>query len=261
MNKLGSNKQSIDESLAVPLYHQVYLILREYIRSGLYPVGSVLPSETSLCEEFAVSRITVRRAMRELANSGVIVRQRGKGTFVSENENNPLTQNALDDLVQNVQAIGELTEVQHIASEKIGANSDIADRLSIRFGDLVLKSSQIRLSKGEPLSVIITYVPENVAKKLQLETEKQPMLVRLIEAGVSVGHANQDVTATLAEPAIAVQLGIEVGSPLLKLTRLVFDDADNPVEWLTALYRADRYAIKTTLSHETIGQQSGWHLT
>jgi hypothetical protein len=58
---------------------------------------------------------------------------------------------------------------------------------------------------------------------------------------------------------IAAQLGIEVGSPLLRLTRLVFDDTERPVEWLTALYRADRYAVRTALTHETIGQVSGWH--
>ena len=71
-------------------------------------------------------------------------------------------------------------------------------------------------------------------------------------------RADQEITATLAEPVIAVQLRIEVGSPLLKITRLVFDSNDQPVEWLSALYRADRYAVRTSLTHETVGRQSSW---
>ena len=259
MNKMDPVSRSVDETLAIPLYHQVYLILREHIRSGVYAATAALPSEAALCEDFNVSRITVKRAMRELATDGLIVRHRGKGTFVAESGTTSTQPDALEDLVQNVQAIGESTDVLHLASDLIEANPDIAAKLVVGSGQKVLKSNHLRLSDGEPLAVIVTYVPEDVADKLDPETVQQPMLVRLSDAGIALDRADQDVTATLAEPTIAVQLGIEVGSPLLRLTRLVFDDTERPVEWLTALYRADRYAVRTALTHETIGQVSGWY--
>ncbi len=258
MNKIGTVARPVDETLAVPLYHQVYLILRENIRAGMYPPGEPLPSETALCKEFDVSRITVKRAMRDLVRDGLVLRQRGKGTFVADGAVEPSRPDALDDLLQTVQALGAATDVQHLANESVEPAQDISQKLQIKPGDRVLKSSHLRISDDQPLAIIATYVPIHVAERLDPSTERKPMLVRLSEAGVAFARADQEVTATLAEPVAAVQLGIEVGSPLLKLTRLVFDQNEQPVEWLTAFYRADRYAVRTSLTHETTGRQSSW---
>ena len=257
MNEIAPIRHPVDDTLAVPLYHQVYLILKEGIRSGTYGAGSALPIEHTLCEDFGVSRITVKRAMRELVNDGLVVRQRGKGTFVAENAPGP-ARNALDDLLQSVQAIGAATDVANLSSEILEPAVDVAAKLELSSQAKVFRSHQIRLSDGEPLAFIIAYVPEDVAKQLDPETENLPMLVRLNMAGVPVARAEQEVTATLADPTIAVQLGIEVGAPLLKLTRLVFNDSNQPVEWLTSFYRGDRYAMRTSLTHENVGRQSTW---
>lgn len=257
MNEIANIGHAVDDSLAIPLYHQVYLILKDSIRSGVYASGSALPIEPVLCDEFGVSRITVKRAMRELVADGLVVRQRGKGTFVAENAETP-ARNALDDLLQSVQAIGDATDVRHLASELCTPPADVALKLNLTNGMLVLRSNQLRLSEGEPLAVIVAYVPEKIANSLSEGTENLPMLVRLSNAGIPVDRAEQEVTATLAEPTIAGLLGIEIGAPLLKLTRLVFDDSDKPVEWLTSFYRGDRYAMRTSLTHEIIGRHSSW---
>lgn len=252
-----STARPIDESLAVPLYHQVYLVLKENIRSGVYPRGVPLPPEHILCDEFGVSRITIKHAMKDLVADGFVVRQRGKGTFIADDFSGG-PPDALDDLFKSVQAIGAATEVQHLAADTIVASSDIADKLMLEDDRQVLRSNQLRLSDGEPLAVIVAYVPAWVAAQLDQSTENKPMLVRLIEADVPVTRADQEVTATLADPAIAAPLGVEVGAPLLKLTRLVFDHHDKPVEWLTSYYRGDRYAMRTSLTHETVGRSSTW---
>jgi GntR family transcriptional regulator len=255
VNEISDIRHPVDETLAIPLYHQVYLILKEGIRSGTYSAGSALPIESTLCTEFGVSRITVKRAMRELVADGLVVRQRGKGTFVADDAPGP-ARNALDDLLQSVQAIGAATDVQHLASEIQIPAADVGSMLELKGDTKVLRSNQLRLSDGEPLAVIIAYVPENIASQLDPKTENLPMLVRLNMAGVPVARAEQEVTATLADPAVAAPLGLEVGAPLLKLTRLVFDDSDQPVEWLTSFYRGDRYAMRTSLTHENVGRHS-----
>ena len=66
MNEMRAIHNPVDDSIAVPLYHQVYLILKENIRSGEYAPDTALPIEPALCEEFGVSRITIKRAMKEL---------------------------------------------------------------------------------------------------------------------------------------------------------------------------------------------------
>lgn len=257
MNEIGTIARPVDESLAVPLYHQVYLILKEKIRAGAYPKDVPLPPEHMLCEEFGVSRITIKHAMKDLVADGYVVRQRGRGTFVAEDMVSG-TPNALDDLLKSVQAIGAATEVKHLAAAIVPAAPDIARKLQLDDNSDVLRSRQLRLSDGEPLAVIVAYVPEWIAQQLDDATENKPMLVRLIEAQVPVARADQEVTATLADPAIASPLGVEVGAPLLKLTRLVFDQHDKPVEWLTSYYRGDRYAMRTSLTHETVGRASTW---
>ncbi|MEQ8733827.1 MAG: GntR family transcriptional regulator [Rhodospirillaceae bacterium] len=257
MNKISAIKHAVDDGLAVPLYHQVYLILKENVRSGTYSTGTALPTEQALCKEFRVSRITVKRAMRELVADGFVVRHRGKGTFVAEGVAAP-SSDAMTDLLKSVEAIGAATDVRHLSSDLMTPPTDVAEKLKLEAGAMVLKSSQIRLSDGEPLSLIVTYVPQIIAEQLDAGSENLPMLVQLNKAGVPVARAEQEVTATLAEPAVAVPLGIEVGAPLLKLTRLILDDAGQPVEWLTSLYRGDRYAMRTSLTHETSGRTSGW---
>lgn len=257
MNEVGPIERSVDESLAVPLYHQVYLILKENIRSGVYPRDVPLPPEHTLCEEFGVSRITIKHAMKDLVADGYVVRQRGKGTFVADDVTGAPA-DAMDDLLKSVQAIGAATEVQHLAADVIPVPSDIADKLKLDENRKALRSKQLRLTEGKPLAVIVAYVPEWVAAKLDQSTENKPMLVRLIDAGIAVARADQEITATLADPAVAGPLGVEVGAPLLKLTRLVFDKDDTPVEWLTSYYRGDRYAMRTSLTHETAGRTSTW---
>lgn len=257
MNELTAIDKSVDESLAIPLYHQVYLILKENIRSGVYPKDVALPPEHVLCEDFGVSRITIKHAMKDLVADGFVVRQRGKGTFVADDLTNE-PPDALDDLLKSVEAIGAATEVQHLAADVISAPPEVSEKLKLNGDKRALRANQLRLSGGKPLAVIVAYVPESVAVQLDQTTENEPMLVRLIEAGVPVARADQEITATLADPAIASPLGVEVGAPLLKLTRLVFDHDDKPVEWLTSYYRGDRYAMRTSLTHETTGRTSSW---
>jgi GntR family transcriptional regulator len=259
MNRLVKPIASVDENLAVPLYHQVYLVLRENIRNGGYNAGPV-PTEAELCADFGVSRITIKRAMHELGKEGLIVRQRGRGTFVSEPARPPAAQrDSLDELLRNVMAIGAATEMQRLDGGFTGASTEVAAKLCCDIGATIYATNQIRRSDGIPIAVIRACVPQDVAERLPgRDTSAQPMLAQLQKAGVRVARADQAITATIADPTLAAALEIEVGSPIIRLTRLVFDDTDRPVEWLIAFYRGDRYEYRTTLTRETSGSHAEW---
>lgn len=248
----------VDENLALPLYHQVYLVLRENIRNGVYSGGSI-PTEAELCAAFGVSRITVKRAMHELSKEGLIVRQRGRGTFVAESSRLPQAKrDSLDDLLRNVMAIGAATEMQRLDGGFVPATPDVASKLNCDAGAIIFAAHQIRRSRGQPIALIRAYVPKDVAEQLvDRDTNAQPMLAQLQKAGVSVARADQAITASIADPTTAATLAIEVGAPIIRLTRLVFDTANRPVEWLTALYRADRYEYRTTLVREGLTADGG----
>ncbi|MBP01891.1 MAG: hypothetical protein CMM25_03650 [Rhodospirillaceae bacterium] len=243
---------------AIPLYHQVYLILKEKIISQEYIGVTALPTEDELCAEFKVSRITIKRAMHELSLEGLIIRHRGKGTFVASPINKKLAPNAMNDLLETVQAIGDATQVQQISEGFLIPNDDIKDRLKLADNEEVLCSKQLRLVKRTPLAVITTYIPEDIARQLNDFSNNLPMLVQLKNIGVPIDNAFQEVTATLAEPRIALHLNMEVGAPLLKLTRLIIDNSGKPVEWLISYYRGDKYAMRTKLHHHSTGRTSTW---
>ncbi len=258
MNRISRPVPAVDENLAVPLYHQVYLVLRENIRNGVYGSGAV-PTEAELCISFGVSRITIKRAMHELSKENLIVRQRGRGTFVAESSRVPQAKrDSLDDLLRNVMAIGAATEMQRLDGGYIPASPEVAVKLECSEGTDIFATHQVRRSLGQPIAIIRAYVPRDVAEQLpNRNTSAQPMLAQLQQAGIAVARADQAITATIADPATAATLAVEVGSPVIRLTRLVFDNHNRPIEWLSALYRADRYEYRTTLIREGQNAASG----
>jgi len=252
MNQITQIKKNINNSLVLPLYHQVYLILKENIQTGVYSQDSPLPAEYALCKEFNVSRITVKRAMKELVADGLISRARGKGTFIAEKPSKSFSNHSIDDLLESVEAIDDKTQVRHLVSEIISPPKHVAYKLNLEIKQTVLFSRQLRISKNEPLAIISAYVPEHIGIKLNKEFKNKPMLLQLNKAGISPFRAEQTVTATIADPETALLLHTEVGAPILNLSRLIFDNSQQPVEWLNALYRADRHVIRTSLKNQEI---------
>jgi GntR family transcriptional regulator len=250
---------AIDENLAVPLYHQVYLVLRENIRNGSYGDGAI-PPEGELCNEFGVSRITIKRAMQELTKDDLITRQRGRGTFVKGTPLAAVSQrDSLDQLLKNVMAIGAATEMRRLDSGLVRAAADVAEKLNCPAGTEIFAANQVRVVNGTPIALIRAFVPADIAAKLtDRDTSALPMLAQLQRADIAVTKAEQAITATLADPGAAAALRVDVGAPLIRLTRRITDSAHRPVEWLVALYRADRYEYRTTMTRETVNNHSAW---
>mgnify|MGYP003944803685 FL=1 len=112
------------------------------------------------------------------------------------------------------------------------------------------RATHVRTHQGVPLGLITTYVPLDIARKVTLEEmAEQPMFELLGKVGVRVAHADQYIGATLASVEAARALEIELGAPLLRITRTVFDERERPVERVVALYRADSYQYHMHLRH------------
>jgi GntR family transcriptional regulator len=211
----------------------------------------MLPTENELCAMFGVSRITVKRAMRQLALDGFVTRRRGLGTFAIEATVGTPRRNALDDLLQSVQAIGASTDMRRIAHGQTRATIEVAEQLGCKPGALVYRIDQIRMSGAEPIAFIQAYLPTWVAARMRdKESSRLPVLAQVVNAGIAVDRAEQAIGATLADPTAASHLEVEVGLPLIRLTRRVLTTDMKPVEWLMALYRGDRYEYRTTLTRD-----------
>lgn len=238
----------------MPKYHQIYLVLREQLHEGRFSQG--LPGELALMQQFGVARVTVRRALEQLAAEGLISREPGRGTRALDlGASKAATygeggQRArLTGLLENLVSMGLKTSVSVLDVEVVMASANVANALQLKVGDPVQKAVRVRSTKEGPLSHITTYVPADIARKFgRRELEKKPILVLLEESGVKVGRAHQTISARLADVQVAKHLDISVGSALLAVRRLIYDDQDRPIQWLHGLYRPDRYEYQMELS-------------
>lgn len=243
---------------AIPLYYQLETILRKKITSGGYSPDVPLPSEDALAEEYEVSRITVRQALSSLEKDGLVIRQRGKGTFVSEKADTlelPRFTGSIEDLI----LMGKRTKTKVIESSWIDAPDIIRQRLKLKEGK-VLRIEKIRYIEGDPFSHVYNYLPPELGGKLPMElVESKPMLMILEdELGVRANEAEQSVEATIADAEDASLLGVRVGDPLLKAERTVYDVKGNPVEYVSVVYRADKYAFTMKLKRKRTEKSIGW---
>jgi len=241
----------VSASSRSPLYHQIYLVLRDGILSGTYQVGDLLPSEHELTRLYGVSRITAKRALAELANAGLVNRFRGRGTTVSYKPDIPPLRASVANWLQAVSAMGRATSVDVLEFGYGPANDEEAKALQIAAGAEIQRSLRVRSHEAGPFSHLTTVVPAAIGRTFGAdELASTPLLALLARAGVAARQARQVITATLANQSAAQHLQTEVGAPLIKLQRIVHDDADRPVEYLTALYRPDRYQLEMVLTSE-----------
>lgn len=243
---------AVDARSRAPLYHQIYLILRNKIRDGLYAEGSLLPSENELAEIYAVSRITSRRALDELVREGLARRERGRGTRVQAVANPiPAAENTVEGLIENVTLWGAKTTVDILDFGLTPAPDYVAAELSVDPGHSVQRCVRVRRLNGVPIGHVTSYVPADIGALFsQPELSETPLLALLQSKGIKAARADQVLTATLADPQIARLLSVDVGAPLLRKVRTVFDTVDRAVEFIDVLYRPDMYQFRLSLTRD-----------
>jgi GntR family transcriptional regulator len=254
-----SQEPYIDPNQVVPLYHQIYLILRQQILDGRY-TSTPLPGELALADQFKVSRVTMRRALQDLVNEGLIARGRGKGTFARPlREARPVLPVRLHTASDQApkQTMDSTIDVLDVV--RITPPQDIADLLHLSMREQVQKATRVRIAREQPFAHLTTYVPEHIARNFgRRELQSQSMLFLLEESGVKLGAAKQSISARLADAAVASSLQVPVGAPLLSLTRIVYDTEDQPVKLLRGLYRPDRFDYRMELASSDAYEGRVW---
>lgn len=250
---------AVDAASKVPLYHQIYIVLRHKILSGECRMGELLPSEQEIARLYKVSRITAKRAMDELAQAGLVVRERGRGTTVSYRPPSPPVRSTLEGWLENVSQMGLNTRAEVLEFAYVPASEEIARALGVDPGTQVQRAVRVRSMDGQSLSYLETWVPEDVGRCFDRTLlGQQPLLMLLERSGIVVASARQIITATVADTAVAAALGIDLGTPLLEVRRTVYDREERAVEHIRVLYRTDRYQYEMLLSRERGESANRW---
>jgi GntR family transcriptional regulator len=232
----------LDEQSDIPLYQQLYEIFRERILDGSLRSNERLPAEQDLTQELGISRITVKRALNELAVAGLVRRQRGIGTVVTFNAKAPIIKGSFDNMIEGLTRIGLSTEVRLLDCSRTHPSPAVLSSLELEPQAEVQRVVRLRFLEGEPLSYLISHIPEAVADRYDESELATSSLIDLLErAGHSPVEAEQTITAVTAPSAVAANLLVATGSPLLQIHRIMRDRTGMPVQDIVAHYRPDRF--------------------
>jgi GntR family transcriptional regulator len=232
----------------IPLYRRVSDdLLAAIARRGMQP-GDPLPAESELCRAYGVSRITIRKALDELAARHVIVRRRGSGTFIAD----------ADSIAKSVVLTGFIDDVLMLNRMQVLSEgwAPLPEHLA-RFAALDEGGEEFRrvtglnhITEGEPIVHIAFWFPPAVAAHVTAADVAGPLpTIRHIERHhpVRLDHARQRVDAVAAAPAVAEALGIRRGTPVLRALRAYRDMAGATMEIFEAHYHPSRYEFAATL--------------
>jgi GntR family transcriptional regulator len=232
----------------LPLYLRVKENLLEQIEGGKMQPGDRVASERELSEQFGISRMTVRHALTDLVTEGVLTRQQGRGTFVGR----PKIRQALsgltsfsEDMIARGLRPGGLVLSRHLttAPRRVRAALDLGEE------EQVVRLERLRLADDEPMALETTYLDGGRFGSLLDEELQNVSLYRWLESryGVRVARATQSIEPAQADGGLARLLRVREGSLLLLLERVTFDEQDRPIEFVSSLYRADRYRFTVEL--------------
>jgi DNA-binding GntR family transcriptional regulator len=231
-----------------PLYLRVYRIVADQIASGTLGPGDRLPAERALCEQLGVSRATVRRALVELVEDGLVESSVGRGSFVSSG---PLVEppNALLSLTELGSRRGLVATARVLATEIHPATLEESEVFGIAPGADLFHLERLRMLDDVPVAVDASRVPLARAPHLvDVDFTTASLYATLTDAGAPPARAGYTVEALPATGPEAALLSIEVGAPVLVTLTTAYDPADRVVELCRTVYRGDRYRFRATLA-------------
>lgn len=234
---------SIDRGSHVPYYLQLKEALTGGIKEGDWGPGDLIPSESELGKSFGVSRTVVRQALNEMTHEGLVVRQKGRGTFVAQ------PKISSRGLVQSLEGFyGDMAErgvpvmTQVLEQNLQPADPDVAANLELEAMAPVVKLVRLRFVEEEPIVLVESHLPYEMCRDVIKADFEQGSLYAFLEeqCGLTIGRGWRRIEATSANEETAAHLAVEIGSPLIRLKSVSYTPEEIPLEYFDALFRGDR---------------------
>lgn len=242
-------KFALDRSSKIPLYQQLYDIVRGEILSGKWKPGDLLPAEPEFMDMYDVSRITVRQVFDMLSHEGMIQRQRGRGTFVTQPDIVGSSGYVYDFAYEMYQRNLEPT-TRVLSTHLARVSQETAAQLQIEIGDEIACLEQLRLADNEPISIEESYLVHDYCPGiLDAHNFAQESLRDVLQSeyNIHLVKARQVIRAIAATSKMAKLLQVQERFPVLFVERVTFTAEDVPVEYLRIYYRSDRFEIQSEL--------------
>lgn len=239
----------LDLDSAKPLYEQIKGYILDNIQAGVFAPESRIPSERALSEQFGVSRLTVKRAIDELTQTGVLYVQIGKGTYISRPK-------VLGQLEQLTGFTHEMSQRGRRASSRVleagvaPASVEEARALRLAPGAPVMRLTRLRLADDVPMAIEKSHLSAARVPGIldRHDFSRVSLYAALRESyDINLTRAEQTIEARLATPDEAALLQTDLDAPILHMTRLTFSEGDAPCEYALSAYCGTRYKFRALL--------------
>jgi GntR family transcriptional regulator len=242
----------VASEISKPIYVQIQEFLAEKILSGRLLPESRISSERDLSEELEVSRMTIRKAITELVNEGLLERRHGSGTYVAK----PKVTYESGDLInymETMRARNIVTGSQLLEFGQVPASRRLGEKLGVEIGHSLYRIEILRFANHVPVTLERNYFPCSRCKGLEeFDLEKTSISDLLSKAyGIKLSRINQTIEAVAASDDVAAQLRVEEGFPLLMISQIMVDRVTgDPVEFSQDFLRSDYARIHAEVNLE-----------
>jgi GntR family transcriptional regulator len=229
-----------------PVSDQIEALLLSRIQNGEYKDSSLFPSETRLCQEFNVSRATVRTALRALAARGLLVRKAGIGTFLNANHRLEAGLEQLESVLSMAQRQGLDSRMVDFSVETIEADPVLAERLSVSTGTpLTILRRTITVDK-KAASYHEDYIPARILPVELINKQFSGSVLDLLQARhiANIHEAETEITAVTAGPVLSTHLAVPRSQALILSRETIFDENGNAVGYSENYFVPDRFLLR-----------------
>ena len=236
-----------------PLWAQAAEFIKREIASGALQPGSRLPPERVLGEQLQISRVTVRKALTQLIEAGILSASHGRGWYVASPGEGPAKEwpNTLESFTETARKLGLVATSHVIESQTRPATIDEASALAVAAGSPLFVLERVRLLSGVPTAIDLTRVPEHLlADHGTVDFAATSFYAVAARAGLEIAYADSTIEAQEADETLAGHLQIEPGKSLLLMRQTAFDRRDRPLFLSTIWYVGERYRLRTVFARQ-----------
>lgn len=249
----------IDRTSPIPFYFQLKKILVQEMSTGRWGPDEQIPSEPEICDHFGLSRTTVRQALSELENEGMIRREKGRGTFVSQTYPQLWFLQSSQGFYDEAARQGHQVRSRVIRREVAELPGFAAEALDLEVGAEGVILERLRWVDGRVSMYVINYLVERLAAAVMEADLVNGSLYRALAeaADFTVAGGRRVVEAVTAEDELAELLEVEGGTPMLFVESVAWGESLAPVELYRAWHRADRTKIEVQVLNHDLAAQVG----
>lgn len=235
----------LDKSSSIPVYYQLKEIIQNRIQSGEYVEGGSIPSERELAKDFGISRMTVRQALNQMVAEGLLVREKGRGTFVAKHK---IQQKNISSFSETVRAKGMVPSTKVLYFKKEAAGDEVSNSLDISKDTQVYAVKRLRLANDIPVGLEQVFIPVDFCPDLESH-QLEASLYQLISEkyGISIDYMDNIIEASVTTTDERKLLNISTSTPVLRITGVSFILGGRKFSYERDIYRADQYSYNARI--------------